>query len=48
MILILYRLLCGYLAILILCGLFGERSKADKIAMALLLIPLVLRFLLIK
>jgi hypothetical protein len=48
MILLLYRLLCAYLSVVIVRGLLGEGRTQEKLVMALLLVPLVLRCLLIK
>jgi hypothetical protein len=48
MIMILYQLLCAYLAVLILRGLFAAGRRQEKVVMAMILIPLVLRVLLVK
>jgi hypothetical protein len=48
MILLFYRLLCAYMAGLILWSLFSPGKKQDKAVMAVILVPLVLRALLIK
>jgi hypothetical protein len=48
MIQILYQLMCACLAALCVRGLFVEGSRQEKILMAVMLVPLVLRLLLIK
>jgi hypothetical protein len=48
MILIGYRLLCAFMAGLILWSLVAPGRKQDKAVMVLILVPLVLRALLIK
>ena len=48
MILIAYRLLCAFMASLALWALLGRATRQQKAALALVLVPLVLRALLIK
>jgi len=48
MILTISRLICLYMAAMILFEFFREGSRQEKVVMALMLVPLVLRCLLIK
>jgi hypothetical protein len=48
MIMFCYRLMCAWMAGLIVWGLFTEGTRQEKAVMALMLVPLVLRMLLIK
>ena len=48
MIMLCYRVMCAWMAGLILWSLFTEGSRQDKAVMGLMLVPLVLRMLLIK
>jgi hypothetical protein len=48
MIMSLYQFMCGYLAVLIIRGLFMPGKRQEKAVMAMMLVPLVLRFLLVK
>jgi hypothetical protein len=48
MILILYRLLCVYMAAMLVWSLFTDGRRQEKAVMAMMLVPLVLRALLVK
>ena len=48
MILVAYRLLCAVLAVLAVWSLLRDETRQQKVAAAVLLVPLVLRALLIK
>jgi len=48
MILVAYRLLCAVMAALAVWSLLREGTRQQKVAAALVLVPLVLRALLIK
>ena len=48
MILILYRIICAYVAFIVILGLFKTSDLRNKIVLAFMLIPFVLRMLLIK
>ena len=48
MILVAYRLLCAAMALLALRALLNEGTRQEKVAAAVLLVPLVLRALLVK
>jgi hypothetical protein len=48
MIMLCYRLICVWIAGLILWHLFTEGTRQEKAVMGLMLVPLVLRTLLIK
>jgi hypothetical protein len=48
MILVAYRLLCAVMALLAVWSLLRDGTRQQKVAAAVLLVPLVLRALLIK
>jgi hypothetical protein len=48
MILVAYRLLCAVMAVLAVWSLLRDGTRQQKVAAAVLLVPLVLRALLIK
>ena len=48
MILVAYRLLCAVMAGLAVWSLLGEGTRQQRVAAALVLVPLVLRALLVK
>lgn len=48
MILVIYRIICAYISILLICNLFKSNNTWEKINYAIVLIPFALRTLLIK
>ena len=48
MILVAYRLLCAVMAALAVWSLLSEGSRQERVAAAVVLVPLVLRALLVK
>jgi hypothetical protein len=48
MILVIYRMICAFLAFILILNLFKSKQIQDKIVYAFMLIPFVLRVLLIK
>jgi ABC-type sulfate transport system permease component len=48
MILVAYRLLCAVMAVLAVWSLLREGTRQQKVAAALVMVPLVLRALLVK
>ena len=48
MILIIYRIICAYVAFMVILNLFSVKDVRNKILLAFMLIPFILRMLLIK
>jgi hypothetical protein len=48
MILTLYRMICAYMVFMIVLHLFTGKELRDKVMLAFMLIPFVLRMLLVK
>ena len=48
MILTIYRIICAYVAFMIVMSLFSGKDLRNKVILAFMLVPFVLRMLLIK
>ena len=48
MLITLYRIICAYVVFMVIFSLFRDKTLRDKVMLAFMLIPFVLRMLLIK